>query len=200
VYQSMKAKYGVHSCHLLKINTVVPSADDPDSPGCSLPDPWSAYAHKITTVWVLPVILSYNTTDSLTSLGQSATLLPCDLPLLGFSFEIDVTVTTSNMRLLLNRVVIMCLSVTSVAKPVGLQNLGTTIMACSQSTNQENTNLHMGRGSIVSLPRREIELHLPALSLCRMVHRAPTHSPLLLKNQPRCPRLMGLSVSIAQPI
>lgn len=42
VYQSMKAKYGVHSCHLLRINSVTPNPDQ-STPTESLPDPWSNF-------------------------------------------------------------------------------------------------------------------------------------------------------------
>ncbi|XP_067931715.1 trafficking protein particle complex subunit 8-like [Watersipora subatra] len=42
VYQSMKSKYGVFSCHLLRINSVLPNAE-PSPPFDALPDPWSNF-------------------------------------------------------------------------------------------------------------------------------------------------------------
>ena len=48
VYQSMKSKYGVHSCHLLKINSVSPNLDP--SPTDAMPDPWSNFIKKPSSV------------------------------------------------------------------------------------------------------------------------------------------------------
>lgn len=50
VYQSMKAKYGVHSCHLLKINSVTPNPDV-DKPAEPLPDPWSNFIKTSSLVY-----------------------------------------------------------------------------------------------------------------------------------------------------
>lgn len=49
VYQSMKAKYGVLTCHLLKINTVTPNIE-PGTASETFPDPWSNYIRQSSVV------------------------------------------------------------------------------------------------------------------------------------------------------
>lgn len=49
VYQSMKSKYGVHQCHLLKINSVTPNLD-PTPAEEAMPDPWSNFVKKTPSV------------------------------------------------------------------------------------------------------------------------------------------------------
>ncbi|RDD44153.1 Trafficking protein particle complex subunit 8 [Trichoplax sp. H2] len=98
LWESLRAAYGVNSCHFLKINTKQHNENDNMGNSVNVPDPWSQYMHDKLSLEPL------DTSNSNILPGKQSPIIkelkrPPTLSVLGSSLSTDSEMTNSNEHL-----------------------------------------------------------------------------------------------------